>query len=176
VKFAPLALAPLFVTGGRGLRERVRTPRRARALVGPALAALAFAAVVLALLLLPASDPGLAAFWGRTVEDQLDRDSPFSVWGQLDGPEWPQRVVLGAAALLAVTVAFVPARRTLAQSAALAAAVLIALQLAVDHWFYLYIPWFCGLVFAGLAGAAGAPASVPAQRVAERAPPNTARP
>ncbi len=30
------------------------------------------------------------------------------------------------------------------QVAALAAAVLIALQLSVDHWFYLYIPWFFG--------------------------------
>ena len=35
--------------------------------------------------------------------------------------------------------------------AALAAAVVIASQLAVDHWFYLYIPWFCGLVFVALA-------------------------
>ncbi len=176
VKLAPLALAPLFVTGARGLRERLRVPARMRALAGPALAALAFTAVTLALLLIPAADPGLATFWERTVENQLDRESPFSVWGQLDGWEWPQRAVLAAAALLALALALVPARRTLAQSAALAAAVLIALQLAVDHWFYLYIPWFCGLVFAGLAGAAGAPASVPAQRVAERAPPNTARP
>ena len=41
--------------------------------------------------------------------------------------------------------------RTVAQVAALAAAVVIASQLAVDHWFYLYIPWFCGLVFVALA-------------------------
>ena len=27
---------------------------------------------------------------------------------------------------------------------------MIASQLAVDHWFYLYIPWFCGLVFVAL--------------------------
>jgi hypothetical protein len=152
VKLAPLALAPLFVMGARGLFGRLRAPRRARALVGPALAALTFAAVLLALLLIPANDPGLATFWERTVVNQLDRESPFSVWGQLEWPEWPQRVVLAAAGLLALAVAFVPARRTLGQSAALAAAVLIALQLAVDHWFYLYIPWFCGLVFAALAG------------------------
>jgi hypothetical protein len=24
-------------------------------------------------------------------------------------------------------------------------------QAAVDHWFYPYIPWFCGLVFVALA-------------------------
>jgi hypothetical protein len=89
--------------------------------VGPALAALTFAAVLLALLLIPANDPGLATFWERTVVNQLDRESPFSVWGQLEWPEWPQRVVLAAAGLLALAVAFVPARRTLGQSAALAA-------------------------------------------------------
>ena len=48
--------------------------------------------------------------------------------------------------LLAAALAFVPRRRTLPQVAALAAAVLIALQLSVDHWFYLYIPWFFGAI------------------------------
>ena len=33
---------------------------------------------------------------------------------------------------------------------ALAAAVLIALQLAVTHWFYLYLVWFAPLVFIAL--------------------------
>ena len=57
-------------------------------------------------------------------------------------------------------VAFVPRRRTLAQIAALAAAVLIALQLSVDHWFYLYIPWFFGPMAIALA------ASVPREKLA----------
>ena len=34
--------------------------------------------------------------------------------------------------------------------AALAAAVLIALQLTVDHWFYLYLVWFAPLVWVAL--------------------------
>ena len=51
-----------------------------------------------------------------------------------------------AALGLAVAVAFVPRRRTPAQVAALAAAVLIAVLLPADHWFYLYIPWFAALV------------------------------
>ena len=46
--------------------------------------------------------------------------------------------------------AFVPRRRDLPQVAALAAAVLIALQLSVDHWFYLYIPWFFGALVIAL--------------------------
>ena len=55
--------------------------------------------------------------------------------------------MLGAG--FAAGLAFIPRRRTVSQVAALAAAVLIALQLAVDHWFYLYLPWIAGLAFAG---------------------------
>ena len=36
--------------------------------------------------------------------------------------------------------------------AAAAAAILLALQLGVDHWFYLYIPWFAPLVMLALLG------------------------
>jgi hypothetical protein len=43
---------------------------------------------------------------------------------------------------LALAVAVVPRRRDLVTVSALAAAVLIAAQLAVTHWFYLYIVWF----------------------------------
>jgi hypothetical protein len=43
---------------------------------------------------------------------------------------------------LALLVAFRPRRRDHVTVAALGAAVMIAMQLTVDHWFYLYIPWF----------------------------------
>ena len=49
-----------------------------------------------------------------------------------------------AAIGLAVAVAFVPRRRGLAQVAALSAAVIIAVEITLEHWFYLYIPWFLG--------------------------------
>ena len=64
----------------------------------------------------PAIDPGLATFYDRTVESQLDRSSPFSIWGQVDGLEWLQTVVKAAAVALAVLVAFVPRRRSLPRS------------------------------------------------------------
>ena len=99
----------------------------------------------------PLINPGLGTFWDRTLASQLDRTSPFSVWGQVDGIEWLQKTVLGLAALLAALVAFVPRRRSVVEVAALAAAVLIGLQLAVDHWFYLYIPWFAGPTLIALA-------------------------
>ena len=100
---------------------------------------------------LPAVDPGLATFYDRTVKSQLDRTSPFSVWGQDHSLEWLQTAVKTLTVALAIVVAFVPRRRSLVQVAALAAAVMIAVQLVAEHWFYLYIPWFCGLAFPAIA-------------------------
>jgi Glycosyltransferase family 87 len=135
-KFAPLVLAPLFAGyDRRRLREA-------------ALFALAFAAVtviVLAPVLL--SGNSLLDIWDRTVGFQLGRDSPFSIWGQHASLGWLQDVVKASAAGLALAVAFVPRRKSPLQLAALAAAVLIALQLAISHWFYLYIVWWFPLAF-----------------------------
>ncbi len=86
VKFAPLALAPLFArgTGGRG----------ARSIAGFALAMAAVGALC-ALLFLP--DGGLRELYDRTVGYQAGRDSPFSVWGQHPGLAPLQTVVKVAA-------------------------------------------------------------------------------
>ena len=153
-KFAPLVLAPLFATGERGLgdrndgrwREALGAPR----LRGLALFSIAFAGGLAVMLALPAIEPGLATFYDRTVESQIDRESPFSVWGQEPSLEWLQTTVKVFAIGLALLVAVVPRSRSLPQIAALSAAILIAVQLTADHWFYLYIPWFFGLVVAGL--------------------------
>jgi hypothetical protein len=150
-KFAPLALVPLYVVGERGLAGRRRSVGHWGAL-GPVVWAVLGCVIASTVLLAhPAIDPGLATLWERTVESQLDRESPFSLWGQVDGIEWLQSLLLALAAVLAIAVAFVPYGRTVAHVAALAAGVLIGLQLAVDHWFYLYLPWFLGLVAASLA-------------------------
>jgi hypothetical protein len=129
-KLAPLALAPLFVT----FRPR------------PYLAAAAF--VLTAALVLAPFD--VATAWERTVSFQQDRDSPFSIWGYYELPDGVQSAVQAAVILLALALAVVPRRRDLPTLAALAAAVLIALQLAVDHWFYLYLVWFAPLVWIAL--------------------------
>jgi hypothetical protein len=145
-KFAPLALAPLYVSGERGLLDRLRDRDPGgsrfgwlRPVLVPAAAAVAVAGLMLAH---PAIDPGLATFWERTVQSQLERGSPFSIWGQAEGIGWLQTITIALAVGLAVAVAFVPRRRSIAQVAALAAAVLLAVQLTAEHWFYLYIPWF----------------------------------
>ena len=135
-KFAPLVLAPLFATYGV-------PPRRALALTAggfAAVAALALAPVALG--------DGLGTFYDRTLGFQADRGSPFSVWGLYDIPGRP--VALAAALVLAVVVAFVPRRRDPVGVAALGAAALIALQLALEHWFYLYLVWFLPLALVAL--------------------------
>jgi Glycosyltransferase family 87 len=141
-KFAPLALAPLFATFGTS-RSSIR-PRSRLATTAMTLAAVV---VVTALILAPVD---LDVFWRRTLGFQQDRDSPFSIWGYYDLPATLQAAAQACAALLAVVVAFVPRTRDVATLSALAGAVLIALQLTVDHWFYLYLVWFAPLVWVAL--------------------------
>jgi hypothetical protein len=140
-KFAPLALAPLFM---RGVGDR--WPRR-RSIVAYLLAyGLTVVVVMLPVLL----NNDLHAFWHDTISYQSGRGSPFSIWGLWGGLGFFQHLVQGAAVALAVVVAFVPRRRTIVEVAALGAAVVIALQLGITHWFYLYIPWFFPMVVVAL--------------------------
>ena len=103
-------------------------------------------------MLWPAIDPGLATFYDRTIAYQTGRDSPFSIWGQVASLE-PLRIAILAAtaALCRSSLAFRPRRKSLVQVAALGAALLIALQLTLQHWFYLYIVWFYPLLLVALA-------------------------
>jgi hypothetical protein len=141
-KFGSLLLVPLWSSYPRALERR----SLGRFALGFGVAT---AAAFSILLLEP--DVGHAArlFFDRTFGWQLGRDSPFSIWGwgqyHADGiPDLAvlQKVLVGAVALGAVALAFVPRRRTPIAVAALTAAVLIAFQLTLTHWFYLYIPWF----------------------------------
>ncbi len=52
---------------------------------------------------------------------------------------------------LAAGVAFVPRRRDFAQVAALAAAVLLGLQLVLQYWTWVYVGWFAPLLIVALA-------------------------
>jgi hypothetical protein len=152
VKFAPLPLVPLFATGETGLAERVGGTRLSLSRLRPiALFAIAFVGATALMLALPTIEPGLATFYDRTIHSQIDRTSPFSVWGQNHSVEWLQTAVKVFAIALAVLVAFVPRRRQLQQMAALGAAVMIAVELTAEHWFYLYIPWFYALMLGAIA-------------------------
>ncbi len=175
-KFAPLALVPLFAGGETGLAARIEGSRVSLAKLRPiAFFAIAFVGAAALMLALPAIDPGLATFYDRTVKSQIDRTSPFSVWGQDASLEWLQTAMKAFAVGLAVLVGFVPRRRSLAQVAALCAAVVIAVELTAEHWFYLYIPWFYGLLLGALAVSSGrpgleAPSLTPAEMAGRRHP------
>ena len=146
-KFAPLALAPLLACYPR---PRLRTILWFG--LGFAVAALIAAAPLVA-------HNDLRSFWDATIAFQAERGSPFSLWGLYE-PKWvdtAQRAVQIGGVVLALALAFIPRRTDLVGLAACAAAIVIALQLGVTHWFYLYIPWFFPLVIIALLGRWGAP-------------------
>ncbi len=146
-KLAPLALAPLLWTHGAG---GLTASRRARALALFALAFVATAAVVV--------DPGAHPRLARTrstsarsptsqTANRRSRSGAYTAASDIcrrssKAPRWrlpwPSRCCPGGPISWG--------------SAATAAAVLIAVQLGIDHWFYLYIPWFFGLVMLALLG------------------------
>ncbi len=146
-KFAPLPLAPLLATGVRddesplpgGAWQRLREVALGRQ---TRLFTIAFVVISALLLAGPAIDPGLGTFLDRTIGSQANRSSPFSIWGQDASLGWLRDAVGAAVAVLGVAIAFVPRRRTFRQVAALAALVMIGVELILKHWFYLYIPWF----------------------------------
>jgi hypothetical protein len=141
-KFAPLALAPLFATAGS--RHRWRGAAVALGVIAVVIVA-AFAPFV-------PGHGGLRAVYDRTLGYQAGRASPFSIWGQHAGLAGVWTAVKALAVVFAIAVAFVPRGRdkTPVQVAALGAAVLVALQLAVSHWFYLYVVWFAPFVLVAL--------------------------
>ncbi len=154
-KFAPLAIAPLFATHGLWDRAGARsTGARIRDLAG---FAVAFAAAF-AVTCIPAfSHDSLHTIYERTLAYQSDRQSPFSVWGLYGGLGGVEAAVQVGAAALAVALAVIPRRADVVGLAAACAAVMIAVELGIEHWFYLYIPWFFPLVMIALLGRYGAP-------------------
>ena len=136
-KFAPLAIAPLLA-GGTG-------ERRGRSLLG---FGLAFAAVCVVVTVPFVPDGGLRELYDTTIGYQLGRGSPFSLWALHPSLDWLQTLLKVAAVALAAAAFFVPRERSPRQVVALAAAVMIAVQLPATHWFYFYLAWIAPLVLA----------------------------
>ena len=144
-KFGGLLLAPLWAS------YPTLAPRRVLKF------AVAFAAATVAsfviLLLEPSLWRAIRTFWDRTVGFQAGRDSPFSLWGwgQYHAEGIPdlgfvQPVLAVLAVAIAIAAAFLPREKGPIELAALTAAILIAFQLSLTHWFYLYLPWFLPFV------------------------------
>jgi hypothetical protein len=148
-KFVTAALAPLFAR---------RSPL---VLAGVFL-------LVIALVVVPfVPDGGLRELYDRTIGYQASRPSPFSVWGQVESLAWLRDITKVAAGVLALVAAFVPRRPSLRQTAAMGAAILLAVELTATHWFYLYVVWFVPFVFVAVFAAHGR--TLPEPRV-ERKP------
>lgn len=139
-KFATLALGPLFATHAF---QRSRTK-------GLVVFCASFAVVALiAMSPVLLQGESLSTVYDRTVGYQAERGSPFSLWGLYDMPGL-QHVWQAVSVVLALALALVPRRRDVVGLAACAAAVVIALQAGVTHWFYLYVVWFFPLLAVAL--------------------------
>jgi hypothetical protein len=95
------------------------------------------------------------SFWKDSIAYQSTRPAPFSIWGlwggYKQGLHLPEHIVLGAAVALGLAAPFLPrGERSMVQVAALGAAIIIALQMGITYWFYLYIIWFFPLVVIAL--------------------------
>jgi hypothetical protein len=133
-----------------------------RALVAFAAALIATVAVAMLPVFL---NGNLHTFWHDTVSYQASRPSPFSIWGLWGGLTVEQHVVQGLTVVLALGAALLPSRRGPVEVAALAAAIMIGVELSLTHWFYLYIVWFFPLL--AVASVAAAPAQVAEPAVEE---------
>jgi hypothetical protein len=156
-KFAPAVLLPLW---SRHPFPRGGSWRR----LPPFAAGLALAVALTGWVLLLDGLDGVRSFWSRTVGYQLDRDSPFSLWGQYPGLRPVQIGLMLVVALAAVAVLRWPRRLDLLTVSALSGALLVGIELTVTHWFYLYIPWF--LPFALVAMVPDWPPPTPDSRTA----------
>ncbi len=148
-KFAALLVAPLWLAYPDGLRLR-SVVRFGAAFAG------ATVAVFSILLFEPDLGDALRVFWDRTIGFQLGRESPFSLWGWgqyhaagIPDLGWLRTMLQPLVVGLALLAAFWPRRRGPLELAALTAAILLATQLVLTHWFYLYLPW--ALPFVALA-------------------------
>ncbi|HEX6679763.1 MAG TPA: hypothetical protein VF063_03875 [Gaiellaceae bacterium] len=169
-KFAPLLVAPLWAS----YPDAFARPRQKLVFVGGFVVATLVAFSIL--LLDPNPIHAVHVFYDRTIQFQIGRHSPFSIW------DWKQyragypdlhilqRVLQVLLVIGAVAVYFVPRRKTWRQLAALTAALLIGFELVLTHWFYLYLPWFFPFVALVVLSAERAPVSAEVPEPVERKP------
>lgn len=158
-KFATLILVPVMAT-------HLWQERRLRTLLLYSLGALLAMVIVWAPIFLSGESP--STVFDRTVRFQFGREAPFSFWGYYE-LALPQHIWQGLVVAFALLAPFLPRRRDLVGLAAISAAIVIAVELAVTYWFYLYLVWFMPALIVALAGSYGAPQREPLRRPAATA-------
>lgn len=143
VKLLPLVLAPLWLFHA-GTRKR--GPLLDFVLGGVAVVLLTFWVLALD------GDPLGSArlFWEKTIAFQGERETPWSIFGQVPWLGFLQEPLMAAAVLLAFVVAVFPKKRTVRRLAAFSAALIIAFQITFNYWFYPYVTWLEPFVFVAL--------------------------
>ncbi|MBJ7329604.1 MAG: DUF2029 domain-containing protein [Solirubrobacteraceae bacterium] len=147
-KLAPLALIPLFAT----YRWKGDRPRTILLFTLGLFITLVLSAAIALL-----HGGSLRDFYDASLGFQAGRKSPFTPWGLYEGLDSVQTVVQVLGVALGVAVAFLPRRQDVVGLAALSAAVLVALQLGLGYWFFLYVVWWVPLVMIALLGRDGEP-------------------
>src|SRR5215208_254981 len=144
IKFLPLVLAPLWAL--HDFRRQRIAPILKFALGGTVDLLPSFWVLALG------GDPveNAKLFYERTFGIQSIRESPFTIFTQLPALAVLHRPLTVAAIILAFHVAVVPKKRTIRRLAAFSAALIIAFELTLLHWFYAYIIWFEPFVFVAL--------------------------
>lgn len=142
IKFFPALLGPLWASFPRTWRG---WGRRTLFILG------FITAVAITIPVIFLGDGTFTLFWERSMKWQIERDSPFSIWGQYpDALAGIQRVGQYVLVFLAFASFFCPPRKSLGQLAAASAALLVGFEMLQTHWFYLYIPWFFPLALVAL--------------------------
>jgi hypothetical protein len=103
-------------------------------------------------------------FYERTFGVQSTRASPFTIYNQIPALAVLHRPLTIATIVLALLVAVVPRKRTIRRLAGFSAALIIAFELVLLHWFYVYIVWFEPFVFAALLLATNANTALDGER------------
>jgi hypothetical protein len=144
IKLFPLILAPLWMLHDFS-RQRV-APILKFILGGTVVLLLSFWVLFLG------GDPveNAKLFYERTFVVQSTRESPFSIFAQIPVLGKLHLPLTVAVVLLAFLVAVVPRKRTIRRLAAFSAALIIAFELVLLHWFYAYIVWFEPFIFVAL--------------------------
>ena len=130
-KFAPAVLLPLVARGRGGVSTRT------------VVAAAGTFVLVFAALVAPfVPDGGMREIYDVTLGFQASERSPLTVWGRNPGLDALHTAAIAMVALAAAGCVLWRGPREDWQAAALAAALVIALELVAMHWIHFYVVWF----------------------------------